>query len=144
MNDVAEAMRQMFEGADFTDPEKLVRRISAETACRKPEGFPYSLATNVYHCDIWNRVWLARVKGLPKVNPFPDFLVVEPGEWPQVRDSFVDGVREAYQIASAEPFVHSHRTDEAAKKLLLKIAVHTAYHLGQINLLKRMLRLTDA
>ena len=32
------------------------------------------------------------------------------------------------------------KTDEAACKNLLAIAVHTAYHLGQITLLKRIAR----
>jgi hypothetical protein len=144
MDDVREALRQLIEGNDFTLPAKIVRGLKAEAACRVLPGMPYSIATNVDHCDIWNRAWLASLEGLPKVNPFPDFRKVEPAEWPKVRDEFVKNLMRAQAIALAEPFIHHSRTEETAKKVLLMITIHTAYHIGQIALLKRALRLSAA
>jgi len=140
MMDVVEAMRQMLTGADFTDPTKLLSNVSSRAACARLDGVPYSIASNTRHTDIWNLVLLARLKGLPKVNPYPDFPVIAESDWPQVRRDFLANLEEAMQIASAEPFVHRCQSDEAARKLLLRIAIHSTYHMGQINLLKRMLR----
>ena len=140
MEYVREALRQVVEGDDFEPAEKMLKTVKPEAAVRIVEGLPYSLATNVAHADIWNRLWLARLEGKPKFNPFPDFPVVTEKEWPKVRDQFMKNLHRAYAIACREPFRHSCKTDESAKKTLLKIAVHSAYHLGQIKLLKRALR----
>jgi hypothetical protein len=137
---VREALRQVVEGDDFEPPSKLLKTVKADAAVRVVAGLPYSLATNVAHADIWTRLWLARVEGKPKLNPFPDFPVVKEKDWPNVRDQFVGNLQRAYDIACAEPFEHHCKNDESAVKTLLKIAVHSAYHLGQIKLLKRALR----
>lgn len=140
MQYVREALRQVVEGADFESPAALLKSVKAEAAVRVVSGLPYSLATNVAHADIWNRQWLARLEGKPKFNPFPDFPVVAAEEWAGVREAFVGNLDRAYEIACAEPFVHSCPSDATAAKTLLKIAVHSAYHLGQIKLLKRAIR----
>ena len=137
---VREALRQIIEGDDFEPGKVLLKNVKAEAAVRVVKGLPYSLATNVAHADIWNRLWLTRLEGEKKFNPFPDFPVVSEKEWPEVRASFLQNLNRAYEIACAEPFEHHCKTDAAAVKVLLKIAVHTSYHLGQIKLLKRALR----
>jgi hypothetical protein len=101
---------------------------------------PYSLATNVAHTEIWNRVWLARLMGLPSIKPYPDFPSVKPEDWPSVRGNFLEGLRQAQQIAGSQPFAHCCSDEAAARKLLIKIAAHTAYHVGHFVLLKRALR----
>ena len=140
MEYVQEALRQVVEGDDFESAKSLLKTVKAADAVKVLRGMPYSLATNVAHADIWNRLWLARLEGKPKFNPFPDFPAVDEKDWPAVRAAFVDNLNRAHEIASAEPFVHKCKSDESARKILLKIAVHSAYHLGQIKLLKRALR----
>jgi hypothetical protein len=137
---VQEALRQVVNGADFEPAKSLLKTVKPEGAVRVVEGLPYSLATNVAHADIWNRVWLASLEGKRKFNPFPDFPVVKEKDWPKVRDQFIANIDRAYEIACAKPFEHHCRSDETAVRNLLKIAVHTSYHLGQIKLLKRVLR----
>ena|SRR2546421_4309073 len=143
MEHVQEILRQVIQGEDFESPATMLKSVKAEAATRILPGFPYSLATNVAHADIWNRLWLARLEGTPKFNPFPDFPPQSEKDWPKVRDQFLANFERAYAIACAEPFVHKCRTDAIAEKTLLKIAVHTSYHLGQIKLLKRALRATS-
>ena len=140
MDSIKEALRQVVEGADFDSASTMLKTMKAEAATTVLADMPYSLATNVAHADIWNRLWLARLEGKPKFNPFPDFPEVTADQWPEVRNSFITNMNRAYEIASGEPFAHKCKSDDVAKKLLLKIAVHTAYHLGQIKLLKRALR----
>jgi hypothetical protein len=141
MDHIREALRQVIEGIDFDAPEKLLSRVKPPDATRVPPGMPYSLATNVAHTDIWNSVWLAALEGEPKVNPFPDFPIIAEEEWPAVRDSFLMNLRKAYKISLGEPFTHEMKSDDSACRHLLKIAVHTTYHIGQFALLKRTLAL---
>jgi len=140
MEAIREALRQVLEGADFESPATLLKSVKPNQAAAIANGLPYSIATNVAHADIWNRLWLARLEGKPKFNPFPDFPLIDEKDWPKLSKQFVANVERAYKIACAEPFKHKCKSDDVAQKTLLKIAVHTAYHLGQIKLLKRALR----
>jgi hypothetical protein len=143
MIQVAEALRQVVEGDDFATPRGLLRTIKAETAVAVPTGAPYSIATNVAHAQIWQELWLCRLRGepLPKIVMGQDFPEVSAKEWPDIRKAFVEGMEEAYAIACRDPFVHGAKDDETAIRTLLKISNHGAYHIGQVALLKRMLRL---
>lgn len=134
MSEVAESLRQIVEGEDFSTPAGLLRSIKAVTAVRVPVGCPYSIATNVKHALLWQDLWLAKLRGEqpPKIVPGQDFPEVSEAEWPAVRKAFVDGLNEAVEIAKGD-------TDEAAIKTLYKIGNHGAYHLGQVQLLKRIL-----
>jgi hypothetical protein len=134
MSEAAESLRQIIEGEDFSTPNDLLRSIKAATAVQIPPGCPYSIATNVKHALLWQDLWLAKLRGEtpPKVVSGQDFPVVSEEEWPEVRKAFVEGFREAWEIAKGE-------NDEAALKTLYKIGNHGAYHLGQVQLLKRIL-----
>jgi len=140
VNPVADAVRQLVEGHDFSSPRGLLRSIKAETAVRVLDGAPYSIATNVAHALIWQDVWLCRLRGekLPKVVMGKDFPVISAQEWPGIRQAFCDGLDEALVIASRDPFTHGAKDDEAAIRTLFKIVNHGAYHIGQISLLKRL------
>jgi len=142
---VAETLRQVIEGMDFQPPAKLVK-MKAERACMQPSGAPYSIATNVWHCDYWNRLWLARITGekRPAKNIWAeDWQVPTEQEWEETRARFIANLDRAWEIAKSHPFSHKMKSDEDAVKALNQIAVHTAYHLGQVMLLKRMVRTGD-
>lgn len=61
----------------------------------------------------------------------------------RIKDSFLSNFKLAMRIAASEDIQHHMKSDEVAVKLLLQLAVHTSYHLGQVNLLKRELRLAS-
>lgn len=136
MNHVREALRQVVEGADFEPPEKLLRNIKPEAAAMLLPDAPYSIATNVAHADHWNRIWLARLTRRKAPPTFPDFPGIAEAEWEAVRASFLENLTIAYELSAGE-------LDEQGHKNLLKIAVHTSYHLGQVKLLKRLIRSTS-
>lgn len=136
-NWVAEALRQAWEGDDFMPAGKLLSRITPVQAARRLDGAPYSLLTNVAHAEFWQRLWLARLKNLRRPKITDDWRVPQPEEWPQVRSDFLSGFAEALEIARSKPFRHEMKSDVAARKTLLKIALHNSYHLGQMRLLKR-------
>jgi uncharacterized damage-inducible protein DinB len=139
---VSETLRQVIEGMDFAPAKRLVN-IKADLACAMKEGFPYSIATNIWHCDYWNRLWLARLRGekRPAKNVWAeDWHEPAAEDWPEVKASFLENLTAAHEIASAKPFTHAMKSDDDAIQVLNQIAVHTAYHVGQVALLKRMLK----
>lgn len=137
----AEALRQVLKGKDFQTPAAVLSRITSQAATRVPNGAPYSIATNIAHADFWQRLWLCRLKGLRRPRIQDDWRVPEAGEWAHTRSSFLEGMQEALDIAESRPFKHEMKSDEAAIKTLLEIAIHNAYHIGQVALLKRLLKM---
>lgn len=137
---VAEALHQVWVGADFPPPASILRNVNAEDAAMIPQGFKYSLLTLVEHTDFWQRIWLGRLTGSKKPNFRKDWRIPDSSEWPTVRQGFLDRFQEALSIANAEPFVHRLDSDEAACRVLTQIAVHNAYHVGQFVMVKRAVK----
>ena len=135
MNAAYQALDQLISGRDFDPPAKLLANIKPEAAVRLLPGAPYSIATNIAHTDIWQRVWLAQLDGTPRLNPFPDFPVVPAEKWPEIRAGFLANLERARELAAECP-----PDDEKRQAKLLQFAIHGAYHVGQVKLLKRMLR----
>jgi hypothetical protein len=137
----AEALRQVMEGVDIPKPESLLN-MSIEKASLKLAWMPYSILTNLVHADFWQQIWLDRLDGKRARSFTEDWKTPAPEEWPAVRARFMEGLRKAHAVATTTPFQHKLKYDEVAVKTLYQIAIHDAYHLGQINLLKRGLRLS--
>lgn len=132
---------QILEGYDIPTPAGMLR-VRGDAAAAKVDPAPYSLLVNVAHAAMWQDFWLRKLAGGRRKSTMEewskDWRVPDPDEWPEVRKRFVDGLTEARRIAAAEPFEHRLPTDQEAIETLVRIAVHGAYHLGQMNLLKRM------
>lgn len=136
----AEALAQVLEGEDFYGPKGTTLRVKQEVANALLPNTPYSIATNAEHALLWNKIWLARLQGTRRPDMKKDWRVPEPDEWDRIRRELTESVEEAHRVASAEPFKHEMESDQKAVELLLAIALHSAYHLGQIALLKRIAR----
>ena len=138
-NTTAEMLRQIRSGKDIPPPEKLLN-MNAAKACEQIPFSPYTIATNLMHAVFWQDLWLCRLKGERGRSFIEDWRVATTDEWSSIRSSFLQGLDEAIAIAESEPFAHKMPSDDIAVSTLIQIAVHDAYHLGQINLLKRQLR----
>ncbi len=119
-------------------------KVKREDAANQVDSAPYSLLTNLAHATLWQRFWLEKLSGGRKKSTMKewkdDFRVPDPEEWEGLRREFIEGLREARRITVSDPFDHRCADDEEAIDTLVKIAVHGAYHCGQMNLLKRMVR----
>lgn len=108
---------------------------------------PYSILENLAHTVYWQDIWLLRLSGKKKSVGMKewtaDWQSPDPSEWDSYRARFLAGLGEALMIAESEPFDHAMNSDEEAEKTLIQIAVHAAYHCGQINLLKRAQKLKN-
>lgn len=99
------------------------------------------MATNLAHAVHWQRHWLARLRGEPGIATpelYRDFVVPEPAAWPALRREFEAGLREAREACAEPKLRHGCKSDAAAEALLSRIALHGAYHIGQLALLKRL------
>ena len=137
-----ELLRQIDDGYDIPKARKLLSRIKPEDAAKKLPNMPYSLITNLAHTLFWQRFWLNRLGGLPGESFTNDWRVPVASQWESLCAEFLDGFEKARSIASSRTIKHKMKNDEEAVKTLLQIAVHNSYHLGQMNLLKRALRLS--
>lgn len=132
-------LHQVLTGVDIPKVEPMLKRLSAEDAARTLDGFPYSILTNLAHMDFWQRVWLARLEGTPRPGWKDDWKMPDPSQFSPLRISVVNGMKRAIALASADPFIHQMKSDDVAVKTLIAMAVHDAYHIGQIKLIARVL-----
>lgn len=140
---MAEVFRQILDGDDIPTPDGMLK-IKQTDVSVELQGFPYSIITNLAHAVLWQDIWLNSLHGGPRESMIEkwknDWRVPPQSEWPSLRKEFVDGLKEAHRIAGSIPMDHKMETDEAAINLLVCIAVHSSYHMGQLNLLKRSIR----
>jgi uncharacterized damage-inducible protein DinB len=136
----AELLRQIKTGKDIPPAGPLLKITSAQAAIQM-DNSPYSIATNLAHTVFWQQLWLDRLAGRPTKSFLEDWKVPAETEWTAIRSRFLEGLDEAIYIAESEPFSHKMKSDADAVSTLIQIAIHDSYHLGQINLLKRQLRL---
>jgi uncharacterized damage-inducible protein DinB len=138
-----EAIRQMLTGRDFVPPRTMLIDLTAEQATAIPPGTPYSIATQVAHALFWQDRWLGRIAEQPlerKKGKNADWPVVSSEQWENVRDRFLDGLKQTKKLAEGDltkPLWNDNTVDE----VLLQIVVHNCYHLGQIALLRQLLGL---
>jgi uncharacterized damage-inducible protein DinB len=141
---VAELFRQILEGDDIPAPSAVLK-VKVADAARELDSFPYSLATNLAHAVLWQRLWLNALRGGKAKSGMAEwkdnFRIPEPSELDGLRREFIAGLEEADRIAKSNPFDHQMANDALAVEYLLKIAIHASYHLGQMNLIKRAVRL---
>lgn len=131
-DDLREVFEQLAEGRDFPSPSGLLGGVSAARAERRREGMPYSLADNLAHAARWQEEWLAKFDGEKRPVGGDDWRPAEPGEYAGLRARFVEGIDRAAKLAERDDLTPGDRVR------LVRIALHAAYHLGQMNLLKRI------
>lgn len=129
----------IIEGYDIPTPAATVK-VSAERAAIQHPGVPYSLLTNLAHTVLWQDIWLqglAGGKGKGGMQDWKnDWRVPDPSEWEALRKRFLEGLKAARAYCQGTP--HQAESDEKAADLLIRIAVHASYHVGQMALLKRI------
>lgn len=137
-----EALIQLREGKDIPAPRQVLSRIKPEDACRVLPMFRKSIADYVWHADFWQQIWIARLSGEPARSMMEDWQSVEPADWEATRERFLANLDRAVEIARSGE--HRMKDDATANRLLLQIAIHNSYHIGQWVLIKRALRLARA
>ena len=130
---------------DYASPGVLLGDLSPEQATRTPPGAPYSVAENVAHMHVWQDYIVRRVRGEnpPLPDETADWPEVSPDDWPGLVADYLTGISDfqALLIGDADRLSQAYSDDQTNAGRLLNIALHNAYHLGQIALLRRQLGL---
>lgn len=142
---LAEAMRQMIEGEEYTPLERMIADLTSEQATHRPTGAPYSIATVVWHTWFWIHVWVRAIGGEEDPyeghDPVSDLPEIAAEAWPATREQLREVLQQARGLAAtADPTRRTWRGQTVGQNLL-QITVHTAYHIGQIALLRQELGL---
>lgn len=123
-------------GTSFPDPERLLADLSWEDASRSVLGVPYTLADLLAHLAVTARASLNLAAG--RAEEWPEALDLWPGvaDEAALRTLLVElrlGLTEARALADAP--------SDRARDILTDLAAHSAYHWGQVALLRRVLGL---
>lgn len=123
-------------GTSFPDPERLLADLSWEDASRPVIGVPYTLADLLAHLGVTARASLDLAAG--RASAWPEDL----DPWPGVMDEA--GFRTLLvelRLGLTEARALADSPSDRARDILTDLAAHSAYHWGQVALLRRVLGL---
>jgi uncharacterized damage-inducible protein DinB len=129
-------------GHAFQPSEAILANLEPNVALHIPENALHSIAGHVAHMAWWQRQVLLDIKlgkrQRQSSHEFPNTILEE--EWETVKQDFLDGLEELKKICDdpvllGTKYIH---TTETVAEALLDFAIHNAYHLGQIVLLRRL------
>ncbi len=127
--------------------EQLLDGVTAAVAAHRPAGSAHAIHDILAHIDAWHRELLAVVEGrayrsMPDEEQWPGLKGRGDDAWRRLQESvFEHGRRlsEAVERLDADALAPPiEERDYNLLELLHGFNQHTAYHLGQIALLKRM------
>lgn len=141
----AESLKHLLEsGHAFANPKHILEGISAAHAVFTPPNTLHSIASHTAHMAWWLRQALHhidnhatkwdRIQG----EEFP--LELEESDWDSIRQDFFASLERFQALCNdavllEQPYVSGKNT---VGYVLLDFALHNAYHMGQIVLLKRI------
>jgi hypothetical protein len=131
---------------DFASPKDMLEGISAVQATKEIHGLPYTIAEVVAHANTNLRFNVALLRdGLKlKLEPWPK---VEARSWEVLKAEFLENLDILVKLSQdldlnkiIFPATETEPAWTVGYKLAASVAKHTAYHLGQIALMKRLIR----
>ena len=137
---LAELYRQILSGSDIPAPSRLLGGISGKKAAERLPGFPYSILENLWHAVFWQTIWLDRLEGKATMKFTEDWQSPAASDYPKLKARFIANVEKAHKLLSAKKLKHKMKSDDVAMKQLIAMAIHDSYHIGQINVMKRVSR----
>lgn len=121
-------------GAIFPDPDTLLEGLTFGAATRSVPGVPYTLADLLAHLAVTQRASLDLASG--RTETWPEGLDL----WPGLPDArALDACLTDLRLGLAEASALAGDPSGRARDLLTDLAAHSAYHWGQVALLRRML-----
>jgi hypothetical protein len=140
----SDAVSEMLSGGgEFLKPETLLSDLTEEQATVLSPASPYSIAQIVAHMHYWQERQLAFQCG--EKPPRPDsleetFAAPPPGTWHTLVQEFLAGIAACRTRAAegGENVSPTERDDTSVAYDFAENALHNAYHLGQIALLRQM------
>lgn len=147
---IANHILEVFTGNNWTDVniQDTIKDISFTEAIAITPASPNSIASILYHLKFYNKIMQQRLRGVvQKVNAANGFdmpALQSENDWKnlinETRQSFID-IAKATEIFPEERLAETGPDGQTSfYKNLHGLAEHAHYHLGQIVILKNLLR----
>ena len=149
---IAQNIIDAHEGGNWTEVnvKTTLQDILVNEAISETVASTNTIATLLHHLTYWNRVMIQRINGIavivPDSNGFDMPAIQTEAEWNLLKE---DNIHSAHELASAIigfdenllifPILPEHAS---AYKNLQGSCEHVHYHLGQIVILKKLVRAT--
>ena len=151
MSDVAQkyavsaaAVEKFLTGdGEFLPPQSLLGDLTEAQAMAVPAGSFYSIAQIVAHMHFWQERNIARARGEVQARPEhldDTFPLPQAGEWDSLRSGFLNGLERCAAVAAEKADATS--ADQGERSIGYELAqcpaLHSAYHYGQIAMLRQI------
>jgi len=120
--------------AAFREPDYLLEHLTYAGATKNVPGLPYTIADVLHHIRATMRASLNLASG--RASAWPEGLEVWP-DTPPTAEEFAQ-IRLDIGLALAEAVMLADDPSERAREILTDLAVHNAYHWGQVVLIRRL------
>jgi len=151
---IAQHILDVHKGDNWTESniKNALADVTLTEATTKTAASQNTIATLLYHLTYWNRIMIERINGIKSAIPETNGYEMSPlrteVEWQQLK---ADNIISAHELASAirnfdeikllHPILPGYST---AYKNLQGSSEHIHYHLGQIIILKNLVRSLNA
>ena len=138
----------LFLTGEFAPRDHILKGLTPEQVGTRPDGAPHSIYEELWHAAEWQRIVLdrdetahARFEGGEQFpsSPAPEDEAV----WRALVASFLADSERAVKLARDEAWLETEETADNPgftwRNALEVLAVHSAYHLGKIVLLRQLL-----
>jgi uncharacterized damage-inducible protein DinB len=142
----SEQIKNLLEsGHAFAKPQHILANLEPALAVTVPTGAVHSIASHVAHMTWWLRQALhhieARAQEWQRIegDEFP--IKIAAADWEGIRQAFFEQLESFQALCDDEALLERGYVSgkNTIGYVLLDYAIHNAYHLGQIVLLRRLL-----
>ena len=140
------ALRLLLDGSnEFTEPVRVLSDLTAANALAMPQGSPHSIAQILAHMHFWQQFMIALMRQESPAYPQTEadgWPSIEAEQWPELVANFLADLERLKSFTLDEVILErEYKPDVTVGYLICDAALHNAYHLGQIVLLRCMLGL---
>lgn len=135
----------LFLTGEFAPREHILKGLTLEQVSTRPAGAPHSIFEELWHAATWQKLTLDQdskaLKRLETGGQFSERSEPESqAEWDDLVAMFLAYSERAAQLAEDEAWLESPATEHNTWRVELEcLAVHNAYHMGKIVLLRQMM-----
>ena len=150
---IAQHLIDVHEGNNWTEVDitTTLQDVNLKEAITRTQASPNTIASLLHHITFWNRVMVQRAQGtavqINDANGYDHPPLNAEADWQNLKS---DNIQSAHELATAirqfdeakllEPILPNYST---AYKNLQGSVEHVHYHLGQIVILKKLIRNTS-
>jgi hypothetical protein len=147
---IAQHLLEVQEGGNWTEVDlaHTLKDVTRAEATTLTAASPNTIAALLHHLTFWNRVMARRIEGLPTeigpANGFDNPVLNTEADWKKLQ---ADNIESAHELAVAIRRVEAAALTtpilpnySSTYKNLQGTVEHVHYHLGQIVLLKNLIR----